>query len=120
MNLGEALAGIKSIKPSQYDDEQLVRWLGDMDAKVYRDTICHYEDAPAAPVRYSVDEPDAALMIPEPYSDVYIKWLGAQIDYCNAEFDRYNNAMVMYNVLLGDYLNDYNRTHTHKQSVVRV
>ena len=49
--------------------------------------------------------------MPEPYADVYIKYLFAQIDFVNAEFARYNNSAAMYNTALSAYANFYRRTH---------
>jgi hypothetical protein len=57
-----------------------------------------------------------ALLIPPPYDDVYIKWLGAQIDYHNAEFDRYNNGMVMFNAGYQSFVDFFNRTHMPRQN----
>ena len=59
---------------------------------------------------------DTVLMVPEPYSDVYVKYLAAQIDYHNAEFARYNNSMVMYNMALTAFADWYNRTHMPLQN----
>ena len=41
--------------------------------------------------------------------------MAAQVDYHNAEFARYNNSMVMYNMLLAEYANWINRTHMPAQ-----
>lgn len=55
-------------------------------------------------------------MVPNPYDDLYIKYLMAQVDYHNAELARYNNSMVMYNIALSDFANWYNRSHRPKQT----
>lgn len=56
------------------------------------------------------------LLIPFPHDDVYLKWLGARIDYHNGEFERYNNAMVMFNVEYQSFLASYNRAHMPRQT----
>ncbi|MPN04852.1 hypothetical protein SDC9_152100 [bioreactor metagenome] len=65
---------------------------------------------------YNTNDMDAVLMVTEPYADVYIKWLFAQIDFHNAEYTRYNNSMIMYNAALSAYADAYNRSHMPTQT----
>lgn len=113
MKIYEALNRIKGLKPSQYTDEQLVTWLSELDGQVWRDLLCHYETehAPALPYNEKGDM-NRELLIPFPHDALYVSWLGAQIDYHNAETDRYTNGMMMYNAQLQAFYNDYTRSHT--------
>ena len=58
---------------------------------------------------------DTVLIVPEPYSGVYIKYLCAQVDYYNGESSRYANSMIMFNMALSAFADWYNRTHMPKQ-----
>ena len=58
---------------------------------------------------------DTVLMVPDPYSSLYIKYLTAQIDFYNNEIARYNNSMAMFHVALSAFVDAYNRTHMPKQ-----
>lgn len=51
------------------------------------------------------------LLVPEPFDEMYLRWLESQIDYYNGEYGKYNNAIVMYNAAYEAYRNEYNRTH---------
>lgn len=118
MKISEAIAQLRSIKENQYDDETLVRWLSDVEGRIYEEVIKWHEDTDdIAHGPYSPDgDMDTALMVPNPYDDLYIKYLMAQVDYHNAELARYNNSMVMYNIALSDFANWYNRSHRPKQT----
>lgn len=50
-------------------------------------------------------EPETELSIPEPFDQLYLRWLEAQIDYANQEYLRYNNAMALFSGLWQDYAN---------------
>ena len=55
--------------------------------------------------------PDAVLTIPEPYDQLYLRWLEAQIDYTGQEYLKYNNAMAVFSALWQDYANFVRRSH---------
>ncbi|HBU12182.1 MAG TPA: hypothetical protein DEB31_05480 [Clostridiales bacterium] len=118
MTVQQAVAQIQNVKPNQYDMETLVRWLSQLDGKIFREVIAAHEGAEIdvlAPYDTQNDM-GTELIVPAPFDDLYIKYLGAQVDYHNAEFGRYNNAMVMFNVALADFTDHYNRTHMPKQN----
>lgn len=97
MTISDAILEIGRIKPHQYPDETLIRWLSDLDGRVAQDLLRGSKTAPeAGKLPYSMEDRLAPLLIPFPHEDVYIKWLMAQIDYANADFERYNNAMAMF------------------------
>lgn len=54
--------------------------------------------------------PGAALSIPAPYDQLYLRWLEAQIDYTNQEYLKYNNAMAMFTSLWQEYANFLRRS----------
>lgn len=49
------------------------------------------------------------LLAPEPYSQLYVYYLCAQIDMQNQEFDLYQNNAALYNKAYSDYASYYNR-----------
>ena len=44
----------------------------------------------------------------------YLRWLEAQMDYANGEYDRYNNSITMFNTAYSDYERYYNRMNMPK------
>lgn len=123
MTILEAITQIQAVKENQYDDETIVRWLSDVDGIIWNEVIKWHEgseDIEHGPYDPAEDM-DTVLMVPEPYSDVYIKYLAAQVDYYNAELARYNNSMIMYNVALSSFADWYNRNNAPKQdSIIRI
>ena len=53
--------------------------------------------------------PETVLSIPEPFSQVYERWLEAQIDYANQEYLKYNNAMALFQTFWQEYANSLRR-----------
>ena len=51
------------------------------------------------------------LLVPVPYDEMYLRWLEAQIDYHNGEYDKYNNAIIMFNTVYEAYQAFYTRNH---------
>lgn len=113
MTISEAITQLQAVKENQYDDETLVRWISDLEGILYEDVVKNHEGSEDVQHgRYSVDtDMDTVLMVPEPYSDIYIKYLMAQVDYHNAEMQRYTNSMIMYNVALDAFASWYNRNN---------
>lgn len=151
MTVQDAIRTTRTLKPNQYSDEDMTRWLSDLDGQVYRDVIVTHDHRrhrerriyptvyiwphhhkkphhkwPKKPEPQGVlpyflpKDADRVLLITHPYEDVYIKYLSAQVDYHNGEFDRYNNAMMMFNTIYQAYVNWYNRAHVPRQDNVVV
>ena len=149
MTIREMLTTVKSLKPSQIEDVILVRWISELEARMFEDILCRYASAegslpvagnpsPASlqggavrgdrnpsltersepPAPFSVDDLEAAPRVAFPHDDLYVKWLCAQIDYYNGDFDRYNNAMVMFNNGYQAFADSYNRAHLPRQTSI--
>lgn len=65
-------------------------------------------------------EPQSILAIPEPFDQLYLRWMEAQIDYTSQEYLKYNNAMAIFNSLWGEYANWFCRTHLAPGRQVKV
>lgn len=115
MTVPEVLMEIGRVKPHQYTPDTLTRWLSELDGRVWEDLLSNYlpeEQKPAFP--YSGGDALTQLLIPFPHDDIYIKWLTAQIDFHNGDFERYNNAMMMWQEQYQGYLDSYTRSHKGK------
>ena len=144
MTIREVLTAVKAMKPSQYDDETLVRWMSELNARLWQDILYRYGrrvpplltastlcaeatafippcgiSAPSQPVGpplpLTLKDMEQPLLVAFPHDDLYVKWLCAQIDYQNAEFDRYNNSLVHFNAGLQAFADWYNRAHMPRQ-----
>ena len=113
MKIAEAISKVKALKPNSFDDDQMVEWLSNLDARVKSQIIdtheCH------EPVYFygydGLNDDDTELLVPAPYDEMYLRWLEAMIDYNNSEDERYNNAIILFNNAYEGYKKHYTRTH---------
>ena len=116
MTIIEAINIIDSLKPNNYTQEEKVRWLSNLDGIIKNEIIDTHEGAENVVFNgYDADTPlETVLIVPNPYDDIYIKWLEAQIDFANSETKRYANSMIMYNTAYSAFERFYNRTNMPK------
>lgn len=120
MRINEAISELRSLKPNQYSDETLLRWLSDLDGQIYEEVLKNAEDAPFPPLLpYKIQEDmDKELLAPFPHEGLYISYLGMQVDFHNGEYTRYNNGMVMFNLAYQMFADAWTRNHMPKQDGV--
>lgn len=113
MTIIEAIETIDSMKPNQYDYLAKVKWLSDLDKTVMNEIISQHENPNNLGKNFNgyneETDQDIILLAQEPYSDMYIQYLGMKIDYFNSEPIRYNNSAAMFNSIYMDYAKWYNR-----------
>ncbi len=113
MTIMEAIHRVESTKPNSFDEKEEIVWLSVLDGMVKNQIINTHEGAEAVVFNGYNENTDlnTVLIVPAPYDEVYIRWLEAQIDYANGEYEKYNNSMQMFNTALTAFNNYYNRTH---------
>ena len=116
MKIIEAINRIDSLKHNTYTQGDKVAWLSRLDSMVKKHIIDTHEGSEDVTFTGYDDNTDlqTELLIPAPYDEVYLRWMEAQIDYHNGEYDRYNNAIDMFHTAYEGYQNYYNRTHMPK------
>ena len=115
MKIIEAINRIDSLKRNTYTQSDKVAWLSTLDALV-KAVIDAHEGGENVTFNGYDDSTDlnTELLAPAPYDEIYLRWMEAQIDYNNGEYDKYNNSVEMWNTAFEDYKNYYNRTHMPK------
>lgn len=115
MTITEAINEVEMLKPNMYDNEWKIRCLSRLDERIYRDIILTHKRNEGEPEvvfePYKVEDPTRELLVDEPYAEIYVRWLEAQIDYSNREFDAFNNSNAVFESVFSAFRNDYNRTH---------
>lgn len=115
MKIIEAINRIDSLKHNTYTESDKLAWLSRLDAMVKKHIIDTHEGDEVTFTGYDdMTDLQTELLIPAPYDEVYLRWMEAQIDYHNGEYEKYNNAMDMFNTAYEGYQNYYNRTHMPK------
>lgn len=113
MTIIEAINRLDSLKFNTYTEPEKIEWLSRLDGMVKKQIIDTHKGGEAVSFAgYTADTPhDTVLLVPAPYDDVYLRWMEAQIDYHNGEYDKYNNAIIMFNTAFQDYAAYYNQNH---------
>ncbi len=116
MYLVELINLIDEEKPNQYSPEQKVRWLSEIEGIIVDDILNNYEgeEIKFEAYDYSKDQ-ETALLVPDRYTDIYVNYLSAKIDFNNMETEQYNNDVAMFESSLEQYKKFYIRTHMPKQ-----
>ena len=113
MTLIEIINRINILKPNTYSQEEKIKWLSNIDGIIKKEIIDTHEGADEV-VFSGYDEftpLTTVLLVPDPYDEIYLRWLEAQIDYANGEYARYNNVVRAYNDAYSAYFKYYNKMH---------
>ncbi len=113
MTIIEAINRFDNLKHNTYGQPEKIAWLSKLDSMVKRLIVDTHEGGEDVIFTgYDAQTPlDTQLLMPEPFDEAYLRWLEAQADYTNGEYNKYNNAIQMFNTAFQGYKNYYNRTH---------
>lgn len=117
MTIAKLIAMCDESKPNQYDEEQKVQWLSEVEAMVVEEILNKAEGNEIEFEKYDCDtDAERELLVPDPYCDLYLHFLMSKIDFFNAEYARYNNSVTMFNSSYERFAGYYRRNHMPKQN----
>lgn len=121
MTAAEAIAALDELKPNAFSYRRKLDWLSVLDGRVKKELIERHEGAEEGQFRPYEEGRDSGrqLLIAPPYDQVYLRYMEAQIDYLNGEYERFNNSNAMFAAAYSDFERHYIRTHlplTEKRS----
>ena len=121
MKIVEAISRIDGLKHNTYTQGEKIAWLSNLDSMVKRLIIDTHEGGEDIIFTGYNENTDVytELLVPAPFDEMYLQWLEARIDYANGEYDKYNNAILMYQTTYDGYANYYNRNHMPKGKKMR-
>ena len=99
MTSKQVLARVKALKPTPFDDETLLYWLGEVEGLILVQVLL-MQPTSVQPLEAATDD---QLTAPYPFDKLYLQYLMAQIDYANGEYRKYDNSMALFNAYLGEY-----------------
>ena len=116
MTITGAITHIDAVKPNAYSQDEKVRWLSTLDGVIKAEIIDTHEGGEDIVFDgYDTNtNTSTEMLVPNPYDDIYVRWLEAQVDYANGEYGKYNNSITMYNSAYAEYAGYYNRKHMPK------
>lgn len=121
MKIEEAMSILDQRKPNSFLFEEKVQWLNQLDWRIVREVFdTHVCGDGADFIGYTADtDRGTELLVPAPYDEVYISYMGMMIDMINGETARYNNSAALFNRQYADFANWYNRHHKPKGATLR-
>lgn len=115
----DVIGQVDALKPNAFEKKQKVRWLALLDGKLAADVFL-MDIGDISKFEYKFPEClDHQLLVSYPHDDIYEYWLMAQIDMANGEYDKYNNAMAMYNASLDAFTAWFAQTYDPAQGYER-
>ena len=113
MTINEAIERLDNLKYNTYTNADKIAWLSKLDNMLKRHIIDTHEGAESVVFDgYTEDtDPDTELLATAPYDEMYLRWLEAQIDYTNGEYDKYNASILLFNTEYEAFNAFYTRTH---------
>ena len=93
MTLQEALDTVDEMKPNMMMRDLKIKYLSEIEQLIHDEIVMTHEhtaEEAAKPAYTENTDPGTVLIVPDPYSTVYIYWLMSKIDIQNQEDLRYN------------------------------
>lgn len=116
MTLAKIISMVDEMKPNQYDSETKTAWMSEVEGMVVEEILNRAEGNEIEFEGYDYDlDAEKTLLVPDRYADLYRNYLCAKIDYANAEYERYNNSVTMFEASYSTFAQHYRRTHMPKQ-----
>ena len=107
MTINESISTIDARYPNNTPRSTKIQYLSRLD-RLVSDKVMNKEFTP-----YTEDtDGNTKLLVDEPYTDIYVFWLQAWIDYWNGDYDKYNTAIMMYQSVYDAFAKDYNSKHS--------
>lgn len=113
MTIIEAINQADALKHNTYSQDQKVKWLSRAESMIKRLIIDTHEGGEnVAFEKYDEDTAlNTVLIAPEPFDELYIRYLEMQIDYTNGEIERYNGSAAMFHSAFNEFACHYHRGH---------
>ncbi len=117
MTLKECIDFVDGIEPNAYTDGQKTAWVGECEGMVHTEVLLRPVTA-FVPLDYETDKNDTLTALP-PHDRIYRDYLQARIHFANGEYDRYQNAMAVFNSEWGEFVRWFARTYDPAGGYVR-
>lgn len=115
MTLDEAILLADESNPNLIDRARKIEWLSRLDQWIWEQVISRHwpdKDTPKSWQAYTQEtDPDTALLVHEPYGEMYVHYLIMQMQHINQETDKYNQSLMLYMSQRNQYTRDYQRRH---------
>ena len=119
MTIRDIIESVK--KNTEIDDKTKIRWLSELDFKIYEDIVLRHEgaeqymtkngDGTFSPRSLPYESDACELIAPERFRKMYEAYLRLETDFQLDELERYSNDVIIFNEQYAAFSAWYNETH---------
>ena len=99
MKIQEALDLTDQMRPNMMTRKVKIAYLREIDQLIWEEILMKHEHTAEQETQPEYDTDTAAeteMIVPDPYSMLYVYWLMSKIDLLNMEMDKYNNDRTLF------------------------
>lgn len=115
MKVIEAIHEADNLDPNLYDVQDKIAWLSRLDLRIQKEIFdTHKYNEGEEEIHftgYGPNDTEAVLLVDEPWAEMYVHWLEAQISYHNREYDGFNAANMLFESVYSSFANAYHNSH---------
>lgn len=99
MNIIELINIVDKVKPNPFTNDVKVAWINEVGIMITEQILSKYDDKENFKSYKKYDyryDMERELKFADEFSDVYINYMMAKIDFYTAEYGRYNNSVALF------------------------
>jgi len=119
MTIQTALDLADQMKPNMMKRETKLVFLTEIEQVIHEEVIMkhvHTQEQETKPKYDGDTDPGTELLIPDPYSMLYVYWIMSKVDLQNLEMDKYNNDRALFENAYENMGDWYTRNHMPLQA----
>lgn len=113
MNITELINIVDKLKPNPFTNDVKVAWINEVWLMIAEQILNRYEGGEDLKSYKKYDyryDMDKELIYADEFSDVYINYMLAKIDFYTAEYGRYNNSVALFEASFNELAKMVRRT----------
>ena len=116
MKVAEIITNVDQLRQNDYDLEQKTRWLSEVEGTIIDDihNMAEGNDEDFKGYLYELDS-EKETKLPDRFTDIYIHYIKAKIEFYDGETEQYNNEVAAYQAAYDQYAAWHRRNHMPKQ-----
>lgn len=111
MKVKDVIEMLSETRPHMYTDEVIFRWLSDVEGRIHN--YVFKKEEPFEPIK-AIEDNERQLLVYEPFTNVYLYYLYAMIEFANGETVKMANANAMFNSAYNEFVCDYMKKNEQK------
>ena len=117
MKVREILVMVDQLRPNAYTDKEKIAMLNTIEGRVYTDIMSKADDGLNWTfIPFEEGQEERELVVPVPFTELYIFFLMSRIDFLNGDSGRYNDTMVLLQNAWDEYAAYYRENNKPKQT----